>query len=125
MDLRHQAELAELLADREPPFLSLYQPTHRAYPENQQDPIRFRNLVKELETSLRRKYSAVENGPVKTLALKQWGGGPVDYQWQVPSAEFWLKKHGLSDLTPSRELQPKPQPAPRGNPLGRRECLES
>ncbi len=53
MDLRHQAELAELLADRDPPFLSLYQPTHRAYPENQQDPIRFRNLVKTLDESLK------------------------------------------------------------------------
>lgn len=38
------------------PCLSLYQPTHRRHPENQQDPIRFRNLVKELEQSLRQKY---------------------------------------------------------------------
>ena len=44
----------------QPPCLSLYQPTHRHHPENQQDPIRFRNLVKELETSLRQKYPAVE-----------------------------------------------------------------
>ena len=38
------------------PCLSLYQPTHRHYPDNQQDPIRFRNLIKTLELSLRRKY---------------------------------------------------------------------
>ncbi len=43
-----------------PPCLSLYQPTHRRHPENQQDPIRFRNLVKELEISLRQQYPAVE-----------------------------------------------------------------
>ncbi len=36
----------------EPPCLSLYQPTHRSHPENAQDPIRFRNLVKQLEASL-------------------------------------------------------------------------
>ena len=44
-----------------PPCLSLYQPTHRHYPENQQDPIRFGNLVKLLEESLRQKYSTQES----------------------------------------------------------------
>ncbi|MDQ3117488.1 MAG: hypothetical protein M3Q86_12920 [Verrucomicrobiota bacterium] len=48
---------AELHALQEPPpCLSLYQSTHRRHPENQQDPIRFRNLVEELEASLRREY---------------------------------------------------------------------
>ena len=28
--------------------------------------------------------------------LKQWGGFDVDYDWQVPHVEHWLKKHGLS-----------------------------
>ena len=41
-----------LLAVREPPCFSLYQPTHRRHPENQQDPIRFRNLLKAIETAL-------------------------------------------------------------------------
>jgi hypothetical protein len=54
-------ELVDQLASRhQPPCLSLYQPTHRRHPENRQDSIRFRNLVKELATSLRRKYPAVE-----------------------------------------------------------------
>jgi hypothetical protein len=52
--------LAELLSVHQAPCLSLYQPTHRRHPENQQDPIRFRNLVKELEASLRQRYPAVE-----------------------------------------------------------------
>jgi hypothetical protein len=52
--------LAELTSAHEPPCLSLYQPTHRRHPENQQDPIRFRNLMKELDVSLRQKYPAVE-----------------------------------------------------------------
>jgi molybdopterin-guanine dinucleotide biosynthesis protein A len=25
--------------------------------------------------------------------LKQWGGCDVDYEWQIPQVEFWLKKH--------------------------------
>src|SRR5690606_33500738 len=32
------------------------QPTHRGYPENQQDRIRFGNLVKELERALKRDH---------------------------------------------------------------------
>jgi hypothetical protein len=52
--------LAELSCAQPAPCLSLYQPTHRRHPENRQDPIRFRNLVKELEASLRQRYPAVE-----------------------------------------------------------------
>ena len=33
--------------------------------------------------------------------LKQWGGLDVDYDWQVPQVEFWLRKHGFSEtVTP-------------------------
>lgn len=52
--------LAGFSSDHEPPCLSLYQPTNRRHPENQQDPIRFRNLVKEMEASLRQKYPTAE-----------------------------------------------------------------
>lgn len=52
--------LRELALVRPPPLLSLYQPTHRHHPENQQDPIRFGNLVKMLETSLQQKYPDAE-----------------------------------------------------------------
>ena len=37
-------------------FRSLYQPTHRHGPENQQDVIRFKNLLREIESSLKHKY---------------------------------------------------------------------
>lgn len=49
---------ATLLAQREAPCLSLYQRTHRQHPDNAQDPVRFRNLVKQLAASLRAKYPA-------------------------------------------------------------------
>ena len=51
-DTLAQASLAELALFKGRPCLSLYQPTHRRHPENQQDPIRFRCLVKALESSL-------------------------------------------------------------------------
>jgi hypothetical protein len=44
--------LASLPAQHRTPCLSLYQSTHRGFPDNQQDPIRFRNLLKQLEASL-------------------------------------------------------------------------
>lgn len=31
--------------------------------------------------------------------LKQWGGLDVDYDWQVPQVEFWLRKHGFTETT--------------------------
>ncbi len=53
-----QASLAEIASFQGRPCLSLYQPTHRRHPDNQQDPIRFRHLVKALETSLRQQHAA-------------------------------------------------------------------
>lgn len=46
------------------PCLSLYQPTYRSHPDNQQDPIRFRNLVTTIEESLREKYSKRDVRPL-------------------------------------------------------------
>lgn len=64
MDALERDYPSVLLADHEPPCLSLYQPTHRHHPVNQQDPIRFRNLVKTLEASLGQKYAARDTRPL-------------------------------------------------------------
>ena len=50
--------------DPQTPCLSLYMPTHRALPDSSQDAIRFRNLIKELETSLAQKYTEAEYRPL-------------------------------------------------------------
>lgn len=72
MNLLTNDLITELLGDHQSPCVSLYQPTHRHHPENQQDPIRFRNLLKEVEQSLLEKYSAPETAallePFETLA---------------------------------------------------------
>jgi hypothetical protein len=47
-----------------PPCLSLYQPTHRHHPDNQQNPTRFRDLVKMLEESLWQQFPNDEIGPL-------------------------------------------------------------
>ena len=32
--------------------------------------------------------------------ILSWGGCDIDYEWQVPMVEFWLRKHGFEE--PSR-----------------------
>jgi hypothetical protein len=81
--------LSELLQVQESPCLSLYQPTHRHYPENQQDPIRFRNLVKGLERSLGQKYPARE---IQSLLQP--------FKSLVEDGEFWNRTlDGLAVLS--------------------------
>ena len=60
------------------PCLSLYQPTHRAYPQRQQDRIRFENLLKRMEESLRRKYPKRDVDPLLNPFRKY-----------VNDSEFW------------------------------------
>jgi hypothetical protein len=57
-DTLTQVSFAELASFKVQPCLSLYQPTHRRHPDNQQDPIRFRHLVKALEASLQQQHAA-------------------------------------------------------------------
>jgi hypothetical protein len=56
--------LTAALAAAEPPCLSIYQPTHRHHPDNAQDPIRFKNLVKQVAESLDRSYPVREVRPL-------------------------------------------------------------
>jgi hypothetical protein len=70
------------------PCLSLYQPTHRHHPGNQQDPIRFRNLVKALEESLLQQRPENEVRPL----LEQ-------FRALADDGDFWNNTHdGLAVL---------------------------
>lgn len=60
MELLSNTLIQELLAVNDAPCLSIYMPTHRKHPENLQDAIRFKNLMRELKESLLQKYSASE-----------------------------------------------------------------
>ena len=33
----------------------------------------------------------------KIFPLEQWGGLDVDYKWQFPMVEFWLREHGFTE----------------------------
>jgi hypothetical protein len=55
-----QDAAAGLWEECDPPCLSLFQPTYRNHPDNQQDPIRFKNLIKTLEKSLLQQFDSDE-----------------------------------------------------------------
>ena len=44
----------------------------------------------------------------KIFPIHNWGGLDVDYEWQIPQAEFWLKRHGYTDAvesaTPGKQI---------------------
>ena len=46
----------DIIFEEDEPCISLYQPTHRYSPENKQDPIVFKNLIREIENLLKQKY---------------------------------------------------------------------
>ncbi len=60
MNLLTNEMMSELLSVKTETCISLYMPTHRTHPENLQDPILFKNLIKKLEQSLVQKYSEPE-----------------------------------------------------------------
>ena len=39
--------------------------------------------------------------------LKQWGGCDVDYAWQMPSVEYWLREHGFTESRTPYNFQKK------------------
>lgn len=77
--------IQELLSINNGTCLSLYMPTNRSHPENLQDTIRFKNLVKKLEESLLQKYSSKEVGNVLE-----------PYTALIDNSEFW--NHTLDGL---------------------------
>jgi hypothetical protein len=75
MKLLTKKLVQDLLATNEQTCLSLYMPTHRSHPDNLQDPIRFKNLLKKMEDSLMKKYSKEETKEILS-PLNEIHGNP-------------------------------------------------
>lgn len=56
MKLLTRELIQDLLSAEQKICLSLYMPTYRIHPEKQQNPIRYKNLVRQMEESLLKKY---------------------------------------------------------------------
>ncbi len=96
----------EIIYQEEGPLISLYQPTHRHFPQNKQDPIVFKNLLREIQHSLYKKYEKdfVEsimkplyeleedtnfwNNTADGLALLASQNKCIVYNLQIPVKEF-------------------------------------
>ncbi len=88
-------DLTRLRTYDEPPCISLYQPTHRHHPDNQQDPIRYRNLRSELENRLSAAYPRRD---VRSLL--------ENYRSLEEDAEFWNHRtEGLAILSSPRTFE--------------------
>ena len=77
--------LAELKTFASAPCLSLYQPTHRSHPDNQQDLLHFRRGIEALVSSLEQQYSAQDT---QTLI--------APFQALAADTDFW--NHTLDGL---------------------------
>lgn len=89
------SQLLQTVADPQSPCCSLYQPTHRSHPENQQDPIRYRNLVKQLETSLAKHPAA---GSVEAMLRK--------FKALATDTDFWNHRtDGLAILADANRFE--------------------
>jgi len=82
--------LTKLLADHPPQCISMYQPTHRNHPENQQDPIRYRNLLvvadsfhtkpllRGLQSADRYQILALNRHEAKLYECNRYSSDPVE-----------------------------------------------
>jgi hypothetical protein len=70
------SQIHDLMTFHEPPCISLYQFTNRHRPDNQQDPIRYKNLIRELESSLGRRYPARQTDTIMENFRKLEGDTP-------------------------------------------------
>lgn len=81
-------DLLRLLRQRRSPCVSIYMPTHRSYPDRQQDSLRYRHLVEEAEQELRQRTT-----PAQSQALIARFRGLID------DGTFWTHRlEGLAVL---------------------------
>src|SRR4051812_17406806 len=64
MSMITHEELADLLEEHESPCVSIFQPMHRAFPERDQDPVEYRQLVAAVEESIRPKFPTAKVRPI-------------------------------------------------------------
>lgn len=86
--------LQELLAEHQPPCVSIYLPTGRAQPPAHQDPVRYGDHIRTAEEEMLRLYPRTKIEPIlqKLRALAEdntfWAGGDRDGVGVFASADF-------------------------------------
>ncbi|OGP88367.1 MAG: hypothetical protein A2156_05175 [Deltaproteobacteria bacterium RBG_16_48_10] len=95
MNLLSREELKTLIEKPEGGSVSIYMPTHRVFPETKQDPIRFKNLLREAEERL--KQGGLRSPEAKKLlkpAKAQIRNG-LFWQYQSDGLAVFISSQGL------------------------------
>jgi len=79
-------DLTTLLAPHREPCVTICLPTHRRLPESQQDPIRYRNLVKEAVGKLEERHGRRADGVAEMIARLESLGASTD------GGGFWSRQ---------------------------------
>lgn len=84
-------EIINLQAIKEYPSVSILSPTHRTFPENQQDNIRVRNLIKEAKNRLTKEFGKRES----EILVKKLDdiADEVDYNNALDGLAIFVNKH--------------------------------
>lgn len=70
----HQLDIRKLTGLKGYPAVSILMPTHRTWPDNQQDPIRLKNLVAQMERRLLDEFPRREVAPLLSHVERQVAG---------------------------------------------------
>ena len=106
LDTEKRDRLVPELAAAEGVRISVYLPTHRAFPDNNQDKIVYKNLLQELETALERRYPR-----------REWQQAASRLAELLETPELWIHAtEGLGvlaaeDRAESFRLETQPAPA--------------
>ncbi|MCS7084853.1 MAG: hypothetical protein RMM53_03020 [Bacteroidia bacterium] len=82
--------LKELMAVEGYPCVSILLPTHRTFPDNQQDPILLKNLIKEVETRLSAEFNKRETEAI--VGYLNVMAGSIDHNYNLDGLALYAAK---------------------------------
>lgn len=104
IDQKKRDQMIGGLLQKKAPRLSVYLPTHRSFPDNRQDPILYKNLLQQLETSLS-----------ETLPKREWQDSLDAMKRLLDDTDLWLHTtEGLGVLAAEGEAVTFDLEAPAG-----------
>jgi hypothetical protein len=99
MDIVTREDLKQLVERQEGPCVSIYQPAHRAGPDTrsyaQQDPVRFKNLLREAEQRLRAGGVAAPAAAELLQSSRRLLDDPVFWQYQADGLAVFVAQGAM------------------------------
>jgi hypothetical protein len=99
MDIVTREDLKQLVERQEGPCVSIYQPAHRAGPDTrsyaQQDPVRFKNLLREAEQRLRAGGVSTPAAAELLQSSRRLLDDPVFWQYQADGLAVFVAQGAM------------------------------